>query len=67
MFGPLKVCRGIYLLLRIPDDRGEPETPTAPIDVNAFHTTNFRSTSAMLGAEFNGNTHCESTTRILSI
>ena len=43
MDGPQKVCDGNYFLLRIPDDKGGPGNPSAPIDVNPFRTTNFRS------------------------
>ena len=46
---------------------GGPGNPSAPIDVNAFRTINFRSRSAMRDAEIHGNTRRDSTTRILSI
>ena len=62
MYGPQH-----YFLLRIPDNKGRPGNPSAPIDVNAFRTTNFRSRSAMHDAEFHGNSRRDSTTRILSI
>ena len=67
MYGPQKVSVGNYYLLRIPDDEGGPGNPSAPIDVNAFRTTNFRSRFAMRGAEFHRNTRHDSTTRIPSI
>ena len=67
MYGPQKVSVGNKYLLRIPDDKGGPGNPSAPIDVNAFHTTNFRSRFAMRGAEFHGNSRRDSTTRIPSI
>ena len=56
-----------YFLLRIPDNKGRGGNPSAAIDVNAFRTTNFRSQSAMRGAEFHGNSRPDSTTHILSI
>ena len=34
---------GSYFLLRIPDHKGGPGNPSAPIGINAFRTTNFRS------------------------
>ena len=67
MFRSQKYGRGDAFWLRIPDDKGGPGNPSAPIDVNAFRTTNFRSRSAMRGAEFHGNTRRDSTTRIPSI
>ena len=67
MFRSQKVCRGDNILLRFPENKGGPGNPSAPIDVNAFHTTNIRSSSAMRGAEFHGNTRRDSTTRIRSI
>ena len=67
MFWSQKVCRGDNILIRFPENTGGPGNPSAPIQVNAFRTTNFRSSSAMRGAEFHGNTRRDSTTRILSI
>ena len=67
MFWSQKYGRGDDFWLRIPDDKGGPGNPSAPIDVNAFRTTNFRSRSAVRGAEFHGNTRRDSTTRIPSI
>ena len=48
--------RGENILLRFPENKGGLGNPSAPIHVNAFSTTNFRSQSAMRGAEFHGNT-----------
>ena len=62
-----KVSLGNYFFLRLPDDKGRPGNPSAPIDVNAFCTTNFRSRFAMLGAENHGNTRRDGPTRILCI
>ena len=67
MFWPKNVNVGSYFLQRIPDDKGGPRNPSAPIDVNAFRTTNFRSSSAMRIAEFPWVTLRDTTTRILSI
>ena len=67
MYGPQNVIIGSYFMLRITDHKEGQRNPSAPIDVNAFRTTNFRSRSAMRGAEFHGNTRRDSTTRILSI
>ena len=39
MFRPQNVNVGSYFLQRIPDDKGGPGNPSAPIDVNAFRTT----------------------------
>ena len=46
---------------------GGPGNHSAPIDLNAFHTTNFRSQFPMRGAEFHRNTRRGSTTCILSL
>ena len=54
-------------MLRFTGDTGGPGKCCAPIDVNAFRTTNFRSQFAMRGAEIHGNTHRDGATRILSI
>ena len=67
MFCSQKVCRGDDILLRSTENTRWPGNLSAPIEVNAFRTTNFRSSSAMRGAEFHGNTRRDSTTRILSI
>ena len=45
-------------MIRSTTNKGGPGNNSAPIDINAVHTTNFRSTSAMRGAEFHGNTRC---------
>ena len=54
-------------MLRIPADKGRLGNASAPIDVNTFRTTNFRSSSAMCVAEFHRNSHRDSTIHILSI
>ena len=54
-------------MLRSTEKSGGPRNPSAPIDVNAFSNTNFRSLCAMRAAEFHGNTRRDSTTHILSI
>ena len=61
------VSRGDTFLLRSTENLGGRGNPFSPIDVKAFHTTNFRSRSAMHGAEFHGNTRREGATRIRSI
>ena len=67
MYGPQNVTIDNYLLLRIPDDKGGPGNPYAPIGINAFRTTNFWYRSAMPGAEFHGDTRLDVPTRIPSI
>ena len=67
MFWSQKVSKDDHFLLRIPEDKGGPGNPYAPIGFNGKSATNFRSRSAMRGAEFHGNTRRDSTTRILSI
>ena len=67
MFWSQKVGRGDNILLGFTENAGGPRNPSAPIDVNAFRTTNFRSPSAMRGAEIHGNSGRDSTTRIRSI
>ena len=67
MYGPQKVTIGSYFVLRIPSDKGGPGNPSAPIGINAFRTTKFRSLSAMRGTEFHWDTRRDTTTRILSI
>ena len=67
MFWPQIISFRNNIMLRIPADKGGLGNPSAPIDVNMFHTTNFRSSSAMHVAEFHGNSHRDSTTHILSI
>ena len=54
-------------MLRNTDHKEGPRNPSAPIGFNAFRTTNFRSSSAMRGAEFHGNSRCDGLTRIPSI
>ena len=66
-FWSQKVCRGDTIMSRFTENTGRPGNPSAPIHVNAFRTTNFRSSSAMRGAEFQRNMHRDSITRILSI
>ena len=41
MFWSQKVGRGDNILLRFTENAGGPRNPSAPIDVNAFRTTNF--------------------------
>ena len=67
MFRPQKVSRGETFLVRFTENTGGLGNSSASIDVNAFHTTNFRSQSAMRGAENHGNTHCDGPTRIHNI
>ena len=67
MFWSQKYGRCDDFWQRNPDHKGGPGNPCAPIDVNAFRTTNFWSRSAMGGDEFHGNTRRDSTTRIPSI
>ena len=67
VFWSKKVCRGDNILLRFPENEGGPGNPSTPIHISAFHTTNFQSSSAMRGAEFHGNTHCDGPTRTRSI
>ena len=67
MFWSQRVCRDDNTVLRFTENRAGPGNPLAPIHVNAFRITNFRSQSAMHGVEFHGNTRRDSTTRILSI
>ena len=55
MYGPQNVIIGSYFMLRITDHKEGQRNPSAPVD-NAFRPTNFRSRSAMRGAEFHGNT-----------
>ena len=58
MFRSQEGGRGDDILLRFTENTGGPRNPSAPIDVNALHTTNFRSRFAMRGAEIHGNIHC---------
>ena len=67
LFWPQKISFGNNIMLRFPEIKGGPGNPCAPIDVNAFRTTNFRSSLAMCGAKFHGNTRRDGPTRILSI
>ena len=67
MFWPQKASRVILFGSDKPKIRENRETPLFAIDVNAFRTTNFRSRSAMRGAEFHGNKHCDGPTRIRGI
>ena len=67
MFSSQKYRRGNHVFLRSTENSGGRDNPFSTIGINAFRTTNFRSSSAMRGAEFHGNTGRESTTRILSI
>ena len=67
MFWPQKVCRNDHFLLRIPDDKGGLRNPSAPIGFNEKSATNFRSLSAMRGAEIHGNNRRDGTTRILRL
>ena len=43
VFCPQNVKNGNYILLGIPENKGGRGNPSAPIDVNAFRTTDFRS------------------------
>ena len=65
MFRPQKVKEHKYFLLRIPNDNGGPGNPSAPIDVNALRTTNFRSSCAVW--HFTGITRRDGPTDIRSI
>ena len=67
MFWSQKVCRGDNILLRFHENKGGPGNPFAPIHVNTFRTTNIRSSSAMRGAKFHGNTGRDGPNRIPSI
>ena len=67
MFRPQKASRGDTFLVRFTENKGGLGNSSASIDVNAFHTTNFWSQSAMRGAENRGNTHCDGPTHIHSI
>ena len=67
LYGPQKITIDNYFLLSIPKEEGGPENPSIPIGVNAFRTTNFRSSSAMRGTKFHGNTYRDGPTRILII
>ena len=58
---------GNYFMLRSTNHKEGPRNPSAPILVNAFRTTNFRSSSAMHGAEIHGNTRRDCPTRILGM
>ena len=64
---PQNVSRGGYFLVRCTENSGEQGNPLFAIGTNAFRTTNFRSWSAMRGAEFHGNTRRDVPTRIRSI
>ena len=55
MYDTQKVSSGNHFLLRIPNDKGGPGNPSAPIDFNAFRATNFWSRFGMRGAEIHGN------------
>ena len=67
MFSSQKYRRGNYFSIRSTENSGGRGNPFSTIGINAFRTTNFRSSSAMRVAEFHGNTGRDSTTRILSI
>ena len=67
MYCPQNVKNGNYILLTIRENKGGPGNPSAPIDFNAFRTTNVRSSTAMRGAEFHRNTGSDGPTRIPSI
>ena len=62
-----KYSRGDNFLIRSTENSGEQGNPFSAIGINANPVTNFRSGSAMRGAEFHGNTRRDTTTRILSI
>ena len=66
-FWSQKDSRGDYFLPRSAEKSGGWGNPFSAIDINAFRTTNFRSSSAMRGAEIHGNTRRDGPTRILSI
>ena len=67
MFWSQNVCRGGNILLKCTEKTGGPGNVTAAIPINAFRTTNFRSRSAMRGADFHGYSGRDGPTRILSI
>ena len=67
MYWPQNVSRDYNLLIRSIIHEGGPGNPFAPIGFNGKSATNFRSSSAMRGAEFHGNSGRDGTTRILSI
>ena len=67
MFWSQKVCRGDNILLEFTEKTGGLGNPSATIHANAFRTTNFRSRSAMRGAEIHGNNRRDGATRIPSI
>ena len=67
MFWSPKHSRVHHIFIRSTENSGGRGNPFSPIDVNTFRTTNFRSQSAMRGAEFHGNSPRDGPTRIRSI
>ena len=67
MYWPQKFSRCYHYLLRSTDNAGGQGNPFSAIGVNAKSATNFRSSSAMRGAEIHGNTRHDSPTHICSI
>ena len=64
----LKKSVGVTIFcLELPKIRENGENPYFAIGANAFCATNFRSRSAMRGAEIHGNMRRDITTCILSI
>ena len=56
MYWPQKFSRGSHFWLRSTENAGGWGNPFFAIGFNAKSATNFRSSSAMRGAEFHGNT-----------
>ena len=67
VYWPQMFSRGSHFLLRSTENAGGRGNPFFAIGFNAKSATNFRSSSAMRGAEFHGNTRCDGPTRIRSI
>ena len=59
MYGPQKVDTGDDFLLRLTKNTGGQRNPFSTIGFNGESTTNLRSSSAMRGAEFHGNSGCD--------
>ena len=67
MYWPQKFSRGYHFFGEKYRKCRGPGNPFSAIGVNAKSATNFRSSSAMCGAEFHGNTRRDGPTRIHSI
>ena len=67
MYWPYNFSRGSNFLLRSTENAGDRKNHFSDIGVNAKSATNFRSSSAMRGAEFHENTRRDGPTRISSI